>query len=270
MRCMYFALLSFFPLSSSLYAQTVFVAGGSGQTGIEVVRELSRAGYKVVASTRNAERARTSHPDIETWVEVDAHDPVRLNQVVDGADIVVSALGHGDFVGPGAPQFVGYLAVRNLVDAAIAADAKHVILVTSATAGHARGIDHREEARFGYVLYWKTKAEDYLIESGLPYTIIGPGGLANEFLINLRAIEAPPPEGWGVKLMARPDYTTAFIDRSGVADAIKQAIDDPTARGKSVAVVWDKSVPAGQISGAFADILAENTGRSYSTLTAVP
>lgn len=244
-------------------AETVFVAGGSGRTGVEVVRVLQDAGYGVRASTRNAERATARYPDVETWVEVDAHDTAKLRDAVMGSDIVISALGHGDFVGPAAPQFVGYLGVRNVIDAAAAAQAKHVILITSSTAGHARGIDHREEPRFGYVLYWKTKAEDHLIESGLPYTIIGPGGLADDFLIELRAIEAPPPEGWGVKIMPRPEYTRDFIDRKGVADIVLRAIINPDARNKAVAAVWDKTIPAGEVSGAFSDIPVEHTGKSY-------
>jgi hypothetical protein len=32
----------------------------------------------------------------------------------------------------------------------------------------------------GDILNWKRKAEVYLIESGLPYTIVHPGGLLNE------------------------------------------------------------------------------------------
>ena len=252
-------------LASPALAETIFVAGGSGRSGIEVVRTLQQAGYDVKASTRNAVRAMSRYPDVQNWVEVDAHDTTRLREAVMGADIVVSALGHGDMVGTGAPQFVGYLGVRNLVDAAQAANVKHFIIITSSTAGHARGIDHRQESRFGYVLYWKTKAEDYLMQSGLPYTIIGPGGLADDFLMELRGLEPPPPEGWGVKLMPRPDYTRAFIDRRGIADVVLRAIRSPEARNKSFAVVWDNSIAAGEINGSFASMPVENTGKSYVT-----
>ena len=258
-------LIAAWTLADAARAQTVFVLGGSGRTGVEVVRTLQDAGFEVRASTRNAARASARYPDVKLWAEVDAHDTARLNEAVLGSQIVVSTVGHGDFIGPGAPQFVGYLAVRNLVEAAQAARAEHVIVITSSTAGHARGVEHRNEARFGYVLYWKTKGEDFLIESGLPYTIIGPGGLADDFLIELRAIEAPPAEGWGVKLQPRPEYTRAFIDRKGVADIVLRAIREPEARGKAVAVVWDKDLPAGQISGSFGAIPAEDTGKSYST-----
>ncbi len=261
MRIALFALI--FLYAAVAQAQTVFVAGGSGRSGIEIVRTLQDAGYDVRASTRDAERASSRYPEVQNWVEVNAHDTTQLREAVMGSDIVVSALGHGDMIGSGAPQFVGYLGVRNLVDAAKATEAKHVIVITSSTAGHARGIDHRQEARFGYVLYWKTKAEDYLIQSGLLYTIIGPGGLADEFLMKLRGLDTPPPEGWGVKLMPRPDYVRDFIDRRGVADIVLRSIRDRDARNKSFAVVWDKTLPAGEISGSFAAMPVENVGTNY-------
>jgi len=207
----------FLSLTPQAFATTVFVAGASGRSGAEVVRVLQDAGYEVRASTRNAERAAARHPFVKTWVEVDAHDTAGLREAVAGAEIVVSALGHGDFVGPAAPQFVGYLGVRNLVDAALATNANHFVLISSSTAGHARGID------------------------------------------------APPPEGWGVKLMPRPEYGRDFIHRTGVALSVLHAIEKPEARGKAAAVIWDKSLPAGEISGSFADIPAENTGLTYST-----
>lgn len=247
-------------------AETVFVAGASGRSGIEVTRVLQDSGYEVRASTRNAASAASRYPEIKSWVEVNAQEPARLHNVVAGSNIVVSALGHGDFVGAGSPQFVGYLSVRNLIDAAIATKAKHFVLISSSTAGHARNVDHRDEARFGYVLYWKTKAEDYLMQSGLPYTIIGPGGLADEVLVQLRAIEAPPIEGWGVKILPRPDYTRAFIDRKGVADVVKRAIENPNALGKAVAVIWDTTIPAGDVTGSFSAVPVEDTGKSYLTL----
>lgn len=265
MRSCIVAIIATVGLTIAAQAETVFVAGGSGRAGIEVVRTLQNAGYDVRASTRNAQRASARHPEVNQWVEVNAHDTARLNAAVMGSDIVISALGHGDFIGPGAPQFVGYLAVRNVIEAAIAAKAKHVILITSSTAGHARGIDHRQEPRFGFVLYWKTKAEDFLIESGLPYTIVGPGGLADDFLVSLRAIQKPPPQGWGVQIMPRPEYRRSFIDRAGVADVILRAIRNPDARNKAVAAVWDKRLMAGELSGSFTDIPTEEIRESYST-----
>ncbi len=79
----------------------------------------------------------------------------------------------------------------------------------------------------------------------------------------LRGLVTPPPQGWGVKLMPRPDYTRDFIDRKGVADVVLRAIRDPAARNKAFAVVWDKTIAAGEVSGSLDAMPVENTGKSY-------
>ncbi len=264
-KIMAFCLFGVCVVGDAVAEQTVFVAGGSGRTGLAIVDVLSNAGYHVLASTRNAERARQKYGDAIDWVEVDLLDTTRLVDAVKGADFVVSAVGHGDFVGVEAPQFVAYLAIRNLVDAAKAAQVKQVVLISSATAGHVRGVDHRNEARFGFVLYWMTKGEDYLRASGLPYTIIGPGGLANDFMANLIGFDLEASKNWGVELLPRSEYKQAFVSRRGVAFVIEKALKDPSARNKAVAVIWDKSVPASTVTGAYAAIPEEVPTRSYLT-----
>jgi uncharacterized protein YbjT (DUF2867 family) len=247
-------------------AERVFVAGGTGRSGIEIVKVLKANGYDVSASTRDVNRARQKYGANITWVEANMHDLPAVMTAVAGSDYVVSALGHGDFIGVEAPQFAQYLAVRNLIDAAKAAKAKQIVVMTSATAGHR--FNHRLEARFGMVLYWMTKAEDYLAASGVPYTILGPGGLATDEMIGLRGLEPPPPEDWGVKIMPRPDYKFDFVSRRGVAEIVLAALRDPKARGKAVAVVWDRSKRQAVMTGSFSAIPAEPASAdSYLTIS---
>lgn len=258
-------------------AERVFVAGASGRSGIEIVRVLRAAGYEVVASTRDVARAQQRFGSDIHWVQADMHDVPTVMAAVAGADYVVSALGHGDFSGVEAPQFTMYLAVRNLVDAARAADAKQVVIMTSATAGHR--FDHRLEARYGYLLYWMTKAEDYLLASGVPYTILGPGGLvepgAHATLLSAdnkvggRDAHSPPVDDWGVKIIPRSDYRLDWVSRRGVATVVLAALRDPAARGKAVAVVWDREGRRATLRGGFAAIAAEPVP-SENYLTKVP
>ena len=98
-KIMAFCLFGVCVVGDAVAEQTVFVAGGSGRTGLAIVDVLSNAGYHVLASTRNAERARQKYGDAINWVEVDLLDTTRLVDAVKGADFVVSAVGHGDFVG---------------------------------------------------------------------------------------------------------------------------------------------------------------------------
>lgn len=67
---------------------------------------------------------------------------------------------------------------KRQIDAAKAAGVKQVVLVSS------MGITQKENRLNalgnGNILVWKRKAEEYLIASGLPYTIIHPGGLSDD------------------------------------------------------------------------------------------
>ena len=236
-------------------AERVFVAGGTGRSGSEIVKLLQAKGFDVTASTRDVNKAKQTYGTQTKWVEADMHDVPAVMRAVAGSDFVVSALGHGDFIGVEAPQFAQYLAVRNLIDAAKAAKAKHIVVMTSSTAGHR--FNHKLEARFGMVLYWMTKAEDYLLASGIPYTIIGPGGLATDEMIGLRGLEPPPADDWGVKIMPRADYKFDFVSRRGVASVVLAALRDPAARGKAVAVVWDRTKRNAEMTGKFSTIPAE-------------
>lgn len=236
--------LSLLAMASTGVAETVFVAGGSGRSGFEIVKALSAAGYSVKASTRSVERAREKFGTQYDWVQLDMLDPVATDKMLEGVDIVVSALGHGDMVGVDSPQVVHNLAVRNLIDAAKAHRVKQLVLMSSSTAGHAA--DHRKEPRFGFVLHWMTKSEDQLIASGIPFTIIGPGGLI-----------PGEPDKVGARLIPRSEYKRAMVSRVSVAHAVVLALKEPGAKGKAVALVADPATKPGQIVGQYAAIPAE-------------
>jgi hypothetical protein len=60
------------------------------------------------------------------------------------------------------------------IDAAKAAGLEHVVLVSSM--GGTNPDNNLNKIGDGNILMWKRKAEIYLVKSGLPYTIIHPGG----------------------------------------------------------------------------------------------
>ena len=228
--------------------EVIFVAGATGGTGIEMVRLLVDAGYDVRGGTRNVERAHERFGDLAEWMTFDALDPVLVDQAVSGADRVVSALGGRGIVGPGSPQFIEYLAVRNLVDASKRHNVKQFVILGAANTGPFE--DHRMIPRTGYVLYWKTKGEEYLKDSGVPFTIVGASGLRNE-----------PREGPGVRILPRKNYQWAgYVSRYRVAQVMHAALEDPNALNTAFAVIWDDTVPSGQIRGDFKALQAAESG----------
>ena len=71
--------------------QTVFIAGATGYLGRHLCAAYRAEGYYVTALVRDAARARTL--DADTLIEARATDAATLAGVMEGADLVVSALG---------------------------------------------------------------------------------------------------------------------------------------------------------------------------------
>jgi uncharacterized protein YbjT (DUF2867 family) len=155
----------------------VLVAGATGQTGQKIVQRLQQDGFRVHALVRDVAKARGELGPEVLYVQGDVKEPATLGAAMPGVDAVISSIGARGKDGPDRPEMVDYQGVRNLVDAAKAAGVGQFVLVSS------RGVTHEGHPlnrMFGDVLIWKLKGEDYLRASGLPYTIVRPGGLLNE------------------------------------------------------------------------------------------
>ena len=72
-------------------------------------------------------------------------------------------------------QQVDWLGQKAQIDAAKAAGVKQVVVVGSM--GVTQPENFLNTLGNGNILLWKRRAEQYLVESGVPYTIIHPGGL---------------------------------------------------------------------------------------------
>ncbi|OIW08699.1 hypothetical protein TanjilG_03375 [Lupinus angustifolius] len=175
----------------------VFVAGATGKVGSRTVRELIKLGFRVRAGVRNRQRARSLVQSVEK-LEVDAASASGGSQSVEKLEIVECDLEKPDQIGPAlgnastvictigasekevfditGPYRIDYLATRNLVDAATVAKVNHFILVTSLGTNKV-GFPAAILNLFWGVLVWKRKAEEALLASGLPYTIVRPGGM---------------------------------------------------------------------------------------------
>ncbi len=206
---------------------TVLVAGASGRTGQLIVRMLADQGFEVRPLTTSASSARTrTGLDID-WLEVDVRDAAAVAAAMSGVDYVISAVGASEWRGANSPKYVDYGGVVNLVDAATAEGVRHFVLISSAAAGPHR--EHRDNPRRGYVLYWKTRGENHLRASGLDYTVLGPGRLA----------DGDPDGHRGIVLQSRETYQRAKVVRADVARVAVEVLSQPHARNRSFAIVND-------------------------------
>lgn len=198
----------------------VLVAGATGQTGQLIVSELLASGYEVRALVRDTAKARKVLGDKVELVQGDVKDPATLTAAFAGTDAVISAVGARGAKGPDRPEAIDYEGVKNLVDAAAGARSRQFVLVSSRSVTQP---DNPLNKLFGNVLIWKLKGEDALRASGVPYTVIRPGGLTNG------------PGGDKDVVFEQGDTVRAqtTITRADVARICVQALRYPEARNRT-------------------------------------
>lgn len=223
-------------------AQTVLVIGATGGTGREVVRQAQASGYAVRVFVRDEPRARAELGDAVQYFVGDVRTGAGIEAAVKGADYVVSALGSNVRNDPqNTPERVDYHGVRLLAEASAKAAIKQFVLVSSMGVTHP---DHQLNKMFDNILVWKLKGEDALRASGVPYTVVRPGGLLN----------TPGGEA-GVKAFQGDDLRNqGSIPRADVATVALAALGKQSAQGKTFELVADKSVPRSDLQAMFAGL----------------
>jgi uncharacterized protein YbjT (DUF2867 family) len=158
---------------------TIFLAGASQGVGHEIAKCLIAQKLQVKAMLRSDKAA----PELQSLgIEVAIADALKPEQIElamanSAIQTVISTIGGL----PQAGERADYLGNRNLIDAAVKAGVKRFILVTSIGSGDsAVSLPPQVLQTLGEVLKEKAKAEQHLINSGLVYTIIRPGGLKSE------------------------------------------------------------------------------------------
>jgi uncharacterized protein YbjT (DUF2867 family) len=207
----------------------VLVAGATGRAGRHVVEQLLQRGRSVRVLARSEAGAREIFGERVQVVQGDVREPATLGTAVAGVRYVVWAVGSNSRTDPSnLPEAVDYRGVRNLVEAAVAAGGvEHFVLVSS------RGVaepTHPLNRFASNVLLWKGLGENALRFSGLPYTVVRPGGLTDG------------PGGKGIRGGPDAALPAGSIARADVARVCVEALGNRAAYRKTIALVGD---PAG-------------------------
>ncbi len=218
----------------------VLVAGGSGQTGLHIMRILDENRYTPLGLTTNVARAQSKVPDKEyDWLAVDVRDVATMLNVFKGVDYVICALGSGRSTRAGiTPETIDYGGVKNVVDLAVQNEIKHFVLISSAGATISDP-EHYFNRLSGNSFIWKFKGEEHLRVSGLTYTIIRPGNL------NLKDKDYEPGTrgivfDQGDRIFGADN---ALIHRVDLAEVCVAALADSNSRNKTFEVYADQNSP---------------------------
>jgi uncharacterized protein YbjT (DUF2867 family) len=216
----------------------ILVVGATGETGRRIVPAAIAQGHRVRACVRDAEAARSILPAETEIVVGNVLDRSSLSRAIAGCEAVICATGARPSFDITGPFQVDYLGTRNLVDVAKSAGVGAFVLVSSLCVSR---LLHPLNL-FWLVLFWKQQAETYLQQSGLPYTIVRPGGLRSE--------DAETP----IVMQGADTLFEGSIPRSQVAKIAVAALSEPAARNKIVEVVSRSDIPAQLLSELFAQV----------------
>merc|ERR1719263_1562526 len=109
-----------------------------------------------------------------------------------------------------------------------------------------------QDGKGGNILLWKRKAEKYLMDSGLPYTVVHPGGLIDE---------AGGKRELMIGVDDNRDEGERSIPRDDVAEVMVQELLIPAYRGRSFDI-RSKLEGEGEVTTDFAALLAKLGGKN--------
>ena len=243
----------------------VLVTGSTGRTGSLVLKKLRQRAdeFQGIGFARSAEKVKEIFGSKDFHLG-DIKDYSSLESALEGCDalvILTSAVPkmkappqpgqrpEFDFAPGEFPENIDWLGQKNQIDAAKKAQVKQVVLV-----GSMGGTDPNHMLNRignGNILIWKRKAEQYLIDSDLNYTIIHPGGLIDE------------PGGKRELIVGKDDTLSKnppngippHIPRADVAEVVVQALTEPNAINKAFDIIAkpeDEASATSDFGGLFA------------------
>lgn len=215
------------------------VVGATGETGRRIVRVLVAKGIPVKALVRDRLKAREILPNPVELATGDVLKPETIEAAIDDCTVMLCATGARPNFDPTGPYQVDYEGTKNLIDVAKAHHIQHFVMVSSLCVSrffHPLNL-------FWLVLYWKKQAEEYLMASGVSYTIVRPGGLKSDDTDDRALVMAPAD--------------TLFegnIPRLKVADTCVAALTDPAAKNKIVEIIAQENATPKPFAELFAGV----------------
>lgn len=191
----------------------VLLIGATGGTGGHLLRRLVADGHRVRAMVRRGEQVEEVQRAGATAVVADLEGD--LDEAVAGVDAVCFCAGSGSSTGPDKTLLVDLHGAVRTIDACRHHGVGRYVMLSSIAAGEPeRG---RETIR--HYLAAKHAADRILMDSGLDWTVVRPGGLTDDEPTGRVAVGVP-------RLPERGQ-----IPRADVAAVMATCLDDPRSHG---------------------------------------
>lgn len=179
------------------------IIGASGQIGKLITQTMTETGEPVRALVRD--KSKLSHLEGDQLEIMEADLESDFSAAFEGITNVVFSAGSGGQTGPDKTLLIDLWAAKKATDYAKEAKVKQFIMVSSIGAGDPDELSSDIKP----YLVAKHMADDYLIKSGVPYTIVRPGSLTNDK--SQGKITIRRPDSRGEMTVARADVAKAVL-----------------------------------------------------------
>lgn len=249
----------------------VLVTGATGKTGSLVWQKLRllKDEFEVCGFARSREKVEQLFGKTQGFVIGDILDPMALKSALFGCQalvILTSAIpkmvappSSGarpvfEFAPGEMPEMIDWIGQKNQIDAAKAQGIEHIVLVGSM--GGTNENHPLNSLGNGNILLWKRKAEQYLIDSGIDYTIIRAGGL-----LDLRGGVRELLVGKNDDFLTHPpNGIPTSIPRADVAEVVVQSLKESNAKNKAFDLISKpENTPDARITIDFSTLFAQTT-----------
>lgn len=247
----------------------VLVTGATGRTGAIALKKLRERSeqFEGIGFARSPQKVEECFGSTAGFFFGDVRDRASLDRALAGCGglIILSssipqpkappqAGQRPEFCFPDGemPEQIDYEGQVNQIEAAKAAGVSQVVLVSSM--GGTQPDHPLNRLGNGNVLVWKRKAEQYLLDSGLTYTIVHPGGLLDQPGGERELIVGKNDQ----LLTETPNGVPPALPRADVAEVAVQALLCPEAQNKGFDLISKPADdPTGQVTQDFAALFAQ-------------
>lgn len=202
----------------------VLVFGANGQIGKLLVKQLSDSErYTPVAAVRKEEQKNQFESEGVESVIANLEDSIDvLSKAVKGVDAVVFTAGSGGHTGADKTMMIDLDGAVKTMEAAKNTGVSRYIIVSAIGAHkwHEKTVDSESASYYRAAKFY---ADQWLLNSGLDYTIVRPGKLLNN-------------QGTG-KVKVSESLERASIPREDVASAIVSVLENDNTIGKGFDIV---------------------------------
>jgi len=249
----------------------VLVTGATGRTGSIVFQKLCQQSdrFQAMGLARSQSKVAELFGSTEGFFFGDITDPSSLEPALKDCSVLVILTSAApkmkapplpgerpqfEYEPGGTPEKVDYDGQKKQIDAAQKAGVEHIVLVGSM--GGTIPNHPLNQMGNGKILIWKRKAEQYLIDSGIDYSIIRAGGLV-DFEGGVRQLLVGKND---TLLNNPPNGIPTTIPRTDVAEVVVQALKEPDARNKAFDIISKpEDSPQAEVTKDFAALFKQTT-----------